>query len=175
MAPRCCLSPSLLFHLKRRWIFLQHSVSKGTLLFPRSAELFTGLKEPESSFCNAELTTSGLLHGSPLPDGITLRLLSDLPCPSQSGLKGLSSFLLGKTECNVHHLITTTCFHALCLCQWRPPYLRNLSLLCCLENSHSSHKDQHKHHLLTAASLTPQDRINLSVPTAACTMSKIGL
>ena len=39
-------------------------------------ELFTGFKKPESSFSNAELTMSGLLNGSPLPNGITLRLFS---------------------------------------------------------------------------------------------------
>ena len=63
---------------EQRWIFLQHLVSRGTLLSPHAAELFTGFRKPERSFSTAELTASGLLYGSLLPNRIKLKPFSPI-------------------------------------------------------------------------------------------------
>lgn len=63
-------------------------------------------QKDEGSLSNAERTRSGLLSGSPLPNGIRLKLSAcSLLCPSQSGPEGLPSFSLGKKECGVSHFI----------------------------------------------------------------------
>lgn len=54
-------------------------VSRGAVLSLLSlVELSTGLKKPAPSFSSAELTLSGLLHGSPLPSGLMPRLFSTI-------------------------------------------------------------------------------------------------
>lgn len=128
------LSPSLLRQLERRWIFLQHSVSGGTLLSPQTAELFTGFKKTERSSSKAELVRSRLLNGLPLPNGIThSNFHHGLLRPSQSGPAGLSSFLLGRKECASSHFVMMSCsFVPWCLCSWCSPYVGNLSLLSLL-------------------------------------------
>ena len=80
-SPRRCgfCSPPLMPRLERRCIFLQHPLSRGAVLSLVSlVELSTGLKKPAPSFSSAELTVSGLLHGSLLPSGLTPRLFSTI-------------------------------------------------------------------------------------------------
>ena len=78
--PRCRFrSPPLMPLLEQRCIFLQRPLSRGAVLSLLSlVELSMGLKKPAPSSSSAELTVSGLLHGSPLPSGLTPRLFSTI-------------------------------------------------------------------------------------------------
>lgn len=128
MASRRFLSPSLLCQLERRWIFLQHSVSRGTLLFPHTAELFTRFKKTEWSSSDAELTISNLLHGLPCLMELCSNFQHGLLCPSQSCPTDLSGFSHGKEECGISHFITMSCsLVPWCLCPPCSLYLGNLS------------------------------------------------
>ena len=65
--------------LEQRCIFLQRPLSRGAVLSLLSlVELSMGLKKPAPSSSSTELTVSGLLHGSPLPSGLTPRLFSTI-------------------------------------------------------------------------------------------------
>ena len=65
--------------LEWRCIFLQRPLSRGAVLSLLSlVELSMGLKKPAPSSSSTELTVSGLLHGSPLPSGLTPRLFSTI-------------------------------------------------------------------------------------------------
>ena len=100
--------------------------SRGTRLSRRQAELFTGFRKPGASFSTAQWTMSGLVNGSPLPNGLAHR-----PRPSPSGPAGRPSSSSARKECGAGQFRSTSwLLHPLCLCSWWSLYLTNLLQHC---------------------------------------------
>lgn len=140
-------------------------------------ELSTAGSEAGTIFLSAELTLSGLLHGSPLPSGLMPRLFSTISYAVHGGPKGLSSPFWGGPARGVGHFITGLCsLPALGLCWWCSLYLKTFPCsAACLENGRACCRNQHRVPTLDCS--LPghsQDRINLSVPIAAWTVRKMG-
>lgn len=178
MASRRFLSPSLLRQLERRWIFLQHSVSRGTLPSPHSAELFTGFKKTEWSYSDADLAMSSLSMACHCLMELCSNFQHGLLCPSQSGLSGFS---LGRKEYGISHFIIMSCsFVPWYLCSWCSLYLENLSLIS-LHGELTFILQGSAYVLIPDCSLlncptTPRtELISLPcIPTASCVISKMG-